>query len=81
MFYEILFYNVYCNENRLKNNMTPYESRNEKTCLGTDHLMFLGGGEGEGYLGPSVYEPRHDKTNKMAVCPAKTQISLGIRPV
>ena len=25
--------------------------------------------------------PRHDKTNKMAVRPAKTQISLGIRPV
>ena len=27
------------------------------------------------------YEPRHDKTNKVTVCPAKTQISLGIRPV
>ena len=27
------------------------------------------------------YEPRHDKTNKMTVRPAKTQISLGIRPV
>ena len=27
------------------------------------------------------YEPRHDKTNKMVVRPAKTQISLGIRPV
>ena len=26
-------------------------------------------------------EPRHDKTNKMAVRPAKTQISLDIRPV
>ena len=26
-------------------------------------------------------EPPHDKTNKMNVCPAKTQISLGIRPV
>ena len=23
-------------------------------------------------------EPRHDKTNKVTVCPAKTQISLGI---
>ena len=38
---------------------------------------------------PSVYmdgmqcdfEPRHDKTNKMSVRPAKTRISLGIRPV
>ena len=28
-----------------------------------------------------LYEPRHDKTNKMSVRPAKTQISLGIRPV
>ena len=30
---------------------------------------------------PYVYEPRHDKTNKLAVRPAKTQISPGIRPV
>ena len=28
-----------------------------------------------------IGEPPRDKTNKMAVCPAKTQISLGIRPV
>ena len=28
-----------------------------------------------------LYEPRHDKTNKMSVRPAKTQISLGIRQV
>ena len=28
-----------------------------------------------------IYEPRHDKTNNVAVRPAKTQISLGIRPV
>ena len=27
------------------------------------------------------FEPSHDKTNKMTVRPAKTQISLGIRPV
>ena len=26
-------------------------------------------------------EPRHDKTNKMSVRSAKSQISLGIRPV
>ena len=26
-------------------------------------------------------EPRHDKTNRMSVRPANTQISLGIRPV
>ena len=29
----------------------------------------------------SQFEPPHDKTNEMSVCPAKTQISLGIRPV
>ena len=29
----------------------------------------------------SLFEPRHDKTNKVTVRPAKTQISLGIRPV
>ena len=28
-----------------------------------------------------TFEPPHDKTNKMTVRPAKTQISLGIRPV
>ena len=28
-----------------------------------------------------AYEPPHDKANKMTVRPAKTQISLGIRPV
>ena len=29
----------------------------------------------------SLHEPPRDKTNKMGVRPAKTQISLGIRPV
>ena len=28
-----------------------------------------------------IFEPRHDKTNTVSVRPAKTQISLGIRPV
>ena len=28
-----------------------------------------------------TFEPPHDKTNNVTVCPAKTQISLGIRPV
>ena len=30
---------------------------------------------------PSVTNMSHDKTNKVSVRPAKTQISLGIRPV
>ena len=32
-------------------------------------------------LGNWFIEPLHDKTSKMTVCPAKTQISLGIHPV
>ena len=31
--------------------------------------------------GKCKYEPPHDKTNKMTVHPAKTQISIGISPV
>ena len=30
---------------------------------------------------PSEYLSRHDKTDRVSVRPAKTQISLGIRPV
>ena len=33
------------------------------------------------YFQRCVYEPPHDKTNKVAVRPAKTQISLGIHSV
>ena len=33
------------------------------------------------YHGFMTFGPGHDKTNKMCVGPAKTQISLGIRPV
>ena len=33
------------------------------------------------YYSLTLLRPRHDKTNKMSVRPAKTQISLGIRPV
>ena len=32
-------------------------------------------------LSLALQEPRHDKTNKMSVPLAKTQINLGIRPV
>ena len=34
-----------------------------------------------GFYYEAFHEPPHDKTNKVAVLPAKTQISLGIRPV
>ena len=36
---------------------------------------------GEVRLAPNIFKPRHDKNNKMGVRPAKTQISLGMRPV
>ena len=42
-------------------------------------LHWFSGVEMSRYRNP--YEPRHDKTNKVTVRPAKIQISLGIRPV
>ena len=56
LFY-LLFYTIFCNENRLKNNMTPYEPRHEKTCLGTDHLIFWGRGVG-GWVFSSRFSSR-----------------------
>ena len=55
---------------RLKNGFTEDEKyHNLMTWLIQEDLDWAG------------YEPRHDKTNQMSVRPAKTQISLGIRPV
>ena len=47
------------------------------------HFNILISEDDDIYLGKSVEinKPQHDKTNKMSVCPVKTQISLGIRPV
>ena len=51
------------------------------------HAIFLEAGIRKKILGLNfrkkvqLFEPRHDKTNKVSVRPAKTQISLGIRPV
>ena len=52
--------------------------------LGRSELIFNGFGANYLYLFRSFdipYEPRHDKTNKMSVRPAKTQISLAICPI
>ena len=46
-------------------------TRFSQTCLSENLGLFR-------YL---TLEPPHDKTNKVAVCPAKTQINLGICPV
>ena len=43
------------------------------------HMKFITNSKNTHLLAQN--EPRHDKTNKMAVRPVKTQISLGIRPV
>ena len=45
-----------------------------------DHIHEAMWEEHSGRYNPR-YEPQHDKTNKMSVRPAKTQISLDIRPV
>ena len=43
--------------------------------------MFLLQKHKNGIVESGAFEPLHDKTNKMTLHPAKTQISLGIRPV
>ena len=53
-----------------------YGAFHEKRGLSVMCLVFL-----QIFMRSNSFEPRHDKTNKMAVRPAKTQISLGIRPV
>ena len=45
------------------------------------HTINIGSYDDRNNHPPALYEPRHVKTNKMSVHPAKTQISLGIRPV
>ena len=37
--------------------MTPYEPRHEKTCLGTDYLIFWGAGGGEAGGFPQDFLP------------------------
>ena len=46
-----------------------------------DFYMFKPGTIMYHHFQNTLYELRHDKTKKMSVCPAKTQISLGIRLV
>ena len=50
------------------------------TLTGSDDDDGDGNGDCNSKTKP-LNEPPHDKTNKVAVRPAKTQISLGIRPV
>ena len=54
---------------------------NTNTCNWTRTAELASVGLSLCYPSSSLFEPPHDKTNKMAVRPAKTQISLGIRPV
>ena len=48
--------------------------------LGADAILLVSS-LGGSYTVKVVNEPRHDKTIKMRVRPAKTQIILGIHPV
>ena len=58
-----------------------HREQNSSFVLSNTGITSLGeSGAGHLLVRPH-FEPWHDKTNKMAVPPAKTQISLGIRPV
>ena len=65
-----------CSYSMLKSSIkTAIESKNKLSCQIRHFcaVAFL--------IRKDINEPRHDKTNKMSVRLAKTQISLGIRPV
>ena len=70
VYFICFFCTVYCNENRLKNNMAPYEPRHEKTCLGTDHLIFWGGGWGEG---AGFFSSRFSSNRKTDFFPSQSE--------
>ena len=57
-----------------------YDSCHHQTLHSLPHQQFLTPFTVTWWPWPT-FEPPHDKTNKMTVHPAKTQISLGIRPV
>ena len=66
-----------CLSSHLSNNEVPLYiifcwEENLNQNLHQKHVM---------WLWQCINEPPHDKTNNVAVRPAKTQISLGIRPV
>ena len=74
--WQLLFLNQRKRENGHRNFFMTKSPR--KKCAGREDRT-------RGHLHvccPGVtFEQPHDKTNKMDVCPLKTQISLGIRPV
>ena len=58
-----------------------YSWKSDIMKLNSKKSLVLWDGSSNGHFLLPVYEPPCDKTNKMSVCPAKTQISLGICPV
>ena len=52
-----------------------------RDCTGNVNIMPCYAGSSSTLTTEASDEPPRDKTNNVAVRPAKTQISLGIRPV
>ena len=61
------------NDNYKINNSNEFKQTNISEEYQEGKMAFL--------VSLDIFEPRHDKTNKMTVHPANTQISLGICPV
>ena len=53
----------------------------EKRIKTTPYLSFCGTDKDTAWQSTKVFQPQHDKTNKVTVRPVKTQINLGARPV
>ena len=57
------------------------EKLSKKAQIAVDQCYYIRMVQDNSWSPAMVYEPPHIKTNKITVRPAKTQISLGIRPV
>ena len=78
---------AYLNDHKTHNAKVPFLMRWEKLSVFTRQskiykIAFVLGEDSDQAVGMLIkIEPWQDKTSKMIVRPAKTQISLGIRPV
>ena len=77
-------FNLFCTSSFPICSTKIYQRKNKQTKQCLNHKYTRNRTVNIGYcwmMRQKNNEPRYDNTNKMNVCPAKTQISLGISPV
>ena len=75
------FQNKYCNVPKFSDRQVWANSVNPGQIAPRGGWSWVWSGSTLFAIPSALFEPRHDKTNKMSVRQAKTQISLGIRTV